>query len=82
MTRSIELETRGTGTTFDELVTVGQVGDSPYHYLHHPNKQTSSDYLDHADELINRYISAKERLIAPDWKSSAKPSSTNSSREG
>ena len=58
-----ELETRGKGTTFAEL-SHGDLGTVPI-LVPPPSEQTSIvHYLDHADELISRYISAKERLIA------------------
>ena len=58
-----ELETRGKGTTFAEL-SHGDLGTVPI-LVPPPSEQASIvHYLDHADELINRYISAKERLIA------------------
>ena len=57
-----ELETRGKGTTFAEL-SHGDLGTVPI-LVPPPSEQASIvHYLDHADELINRYISAKERLI-------------------
>ena len=59
----ISLSNVATGSTYD-AVTVGQVGDIPTP-LPPPSEQAAIvRYLDHADELINRYISAKERLIA------------------
>ena len=58
-----ELGTRGKGTTFAEL-SHGDLGTIPI-LLPPPEQQaTIVRYLDHADELINRYISAKQRLIA------------------
>ena len=58
----MSLSNVATGSTYD-AVTVGQVGDIPTP-LPPPSEQAAIvRYLDHADELINRYISAKERLI-------------------
>ena len=58
-----ELETRGKGTTFAEL-SHGDLGTVPI-LVPPPSEQAAIvRYLDHADEIINRYISAKERLIA------------------
>ena len=59
----ISLSNVATGSTYD-AVTVGQVGDIPTP-LPSPSEQAAIvRYLDYANELINRYISAKERLIA------------------
>ena len=59
----ISLSKVATGSTYD-AVTVGQVGDIPTP-LPPPSEQAAIvSYLDHADELIARYISAKQRLIA------------------
>ena len=58
----ISLSNVATGSTYD-AVTVGQVGDIPTP-LPSPSEQAAIvRYLNHANELINRYISAKERLI-------------------
>ena len=59
----ISLSKVATGSTYD-AVTVGQVGDIPTP-LPPPSEQAAIvSYLDHAHELIARYISAKQRLIA------------------
>ena len=58
-----ELETRGKGTTFAEL-SYGDLGTVPILVPPPAEQAAIVRYLDHADELINRYISAKERLIA------------------
>ena len=61
---AFELSTRGKGTTFDEL-SHGDLGDISRSLVPPSDEQAAIvRYLDHADELINRYISAKERLIA------------------
>ena len=58
-----ELQTRGKGTTFAEL-SHGDLGTVPI-LVPPPDEQAAIvRYLDHADDLINRYISAKEQLIA------------------
>ena len=58
-----ELETRGKGTTFAEL-SYGDLGTVPILVPPPAEQAAIVRYLDHADELINRYISAKDRLIA------------------
>ena len=57
-----ELETRGKGTTFAEL-SYGDLGTVPILVPPPAEQAAIVRYLDHADELFNRYISAKERLI-------------------
>ena len=58
-----ELATRGKGTTFDEL-SHGDLGTVPI-LVPPPDEQSSIvQYLDHADELIDRYLSAKHQFIA------------------
>ena len=58
-----ELETRGKGTTFAEL-SYGDLGTVPILVPPPAEQAAIVRYLDHADELINRYITIKERLIA------------------
>ena len=58
-----ELSTRGKGTTFDEL-SHGDLGTVPILVPPSDEQAAIVHYLDHADEIINRYIDTKEQLIA------------------
>ena len=57
------LKRASTGSTYD-AVSIGDVGNIPTPIPPLAEQAAIVRYLDHADELISRYISAKERLIA------------------
>ena len=56
------LNRASTGSTYD-AVSIGDVGNIPTPVPPLAEQAAIVRYLDHADELISRYISAKERLI-------------------
>ena len=56
------LKRASTGSTYD-AVSIGDVGNIPTPVPPLAEQAAIVRYLDHADELISRYISAKERLI-------------------
>ena len=57
------LDRASTGSTYD-AVTVGDVGGLPFPLPPLPEQRAIVRYLDHVDERIRRYVSAKEKLIA------------------
>ncbi len=57
------LDRASTGSTYD-AVTVGDVGGLPFPLPPLPEQRAIVRYLDHVDDRIRRYVSAKEKLIA------------------
>ena len=57
------LDRASTGSTYD-AVTVGDVGGLPLPVPPLPEQRAIVRYLDHVDDRIRRYVSAKEKLIA------------------